>query len=389
MRVLFAPDSYKESLSALAVARAMAAGWDRADPAADLRLAPIADGGEGTTEALVAATAGRLVMVDTEDPLGRPMRAAFGVLGDGVTAVVETAAASGLALVGKQERDALRASTYGTGLLLRAALDMGYRKFILGLGGSATTDGGAGFAEALGYRFLGESGDPVPRGGIGLAAISHIDTSTRHPALSESHFTAACDVDNPLVGKRGAAFTFSPQKGATREQVRALDGGLAHFASQVEATFGRSISAMAGAGAAGGFGGGLVGIFGARLQAGFTLVAEAMCLADAIANADLVVTGEGRTDAQTLRGKAPAGVARMAKAAGVPCIIISGSLGPGYEPLYNEGTAGIFPAVSGPIHLRAAMAGAAELVEAAAFRFARYTLALKGMPIRALLDLEG
>ena len=320
MRVVIAPDSFKGSLSAVEVAEALARGVRRAWPAAQVELLPVADGGEGWVETLVRATGGRLVTRQVTGPLGEPVEAQYGLFqqdGEEV-AVIEMAAASGLTLVPPDRRDPRVTTTRGTGELIRDALDQGARRLLVGIGGSATNDGGAGMAQALGVRFLDEAGAELPPGGAALARLARVDLSGLDPRLAQTEVVVACDVDNPLTGERGAAAVYGPQKGATPEMVQELDAALAHFADVVEGVIGRSFRELPGAGAAGGLGFGLMAFAGARLQRGIELALETLQADRHFAWASLVITGEGRIDRQTLHGKVPFGVARRAAAFGVP-----------------------------------------------------------------------
>ncbi len=371
MRVIVAPDSFKGSVSAPGVAAAMARGVKAVFPAAEVRQVPIADGGEGTVEALVAATGGRLEHAVVTGPLGAPVRAGWGVLGDGETAVIEMAAASGLPLVPTDRRDPRVATTFGTGELVRAALDAGLSKIILGLGGSATSDGGAGLARALGARFLDAAGVELPEGGAALSRLSRIDLSGLDPRLAAADLLVACDVDNPLTGPRGAAAVYGPQKGATPALVRELDLALGRFAEVAKAATGRDVAGAAGAGAAGGLGAGLLFFSPARLRPGVALVLEAVGFAALVEGADLVITGEGRTDAQTAMGKAPVGVAAVARRFGVPVICLAGGLGQGADDVLRAGVDALASVVPQPMALEEAMARGPELIEAATARACR------------------
>jgi len=363
MRILVAPDSFKGSLSAMAVAEAMERGIRAVFPDAEVARLPIADGGEGTVEALVSATGGRRLEAVVTGPLGRPVTAAWGVLGDGLTAVIEMAAASGLTLVPREERDPLAATSFGTGQLLRAALDLGLRRIIIGLGGSATNDGGAGMAQALGARLLDRDGAPLGPGGARLAGLARIDLEGLDPRLAETELLVACDVDNPLCGERGASAVFGPQKGASPAMVAELDAALGRFAELAAAATGRDVARAPGAGAAGGMGAGLLFFTGARIRPGVEIVLEANDFAEKVRGADLVFTGEGRTDAQTAMGKAPVGVARAAAPFGVPVICLSGGLGPGHELVLEQGICALAAIVPGPMALEACLAEAGRLVE--------------------------
>lgn len=323
MKILLAPDSFKGCLTAREVADALADGLRSVRPACATVHIPVADGGEGFCEAILSARGGEWVHADTVDPLGRPLRARYALCGD--TAVVETAAASGLPLLRPVERNPLQTSSYGTGLLIRDALERGCREFLIGLGGSATHDAGTGLLSALGFRFLDASGQVLPGCGASLSRIAAIDRSAAHPALAAAHFTAACDVDTPFCGPGGAAEVFAPQKGATPEQVRLLDAGSASFAEVI-----RTVEDDGkGYGAAGGIGGALHALLGARLSSGIDLVLDAAGFDAQLRDAALVITGEGRLDGQTARGKAAAGILRRAQRAGVPVAAVCGRVAPG------------------------------------------------------------
>ena len=379
MRVVVAPDSYKGSASALAVAEAMARGVGAVFPGAEVRLVPIADGGEGTVEALVAATGGRIRHHDVHGPLGEPVRAHWGVLGDGETAVVEMAAASGLPLVPRDRRDPRLTSTRGTGELLLAALDAGLSRLIVGIGGSATNDGGAGMARALGARFLDVAGADLPEGGGALARLARVDLSGLDPRLGAARVLVACDVDNPLTGPRGASAVYGPQKGATPEMVRELDAALDTFARVVATATARDVASLPGAGAAGGLGAGLLFFTPATLRPGVEIVLEVTGFDAIVRAADLVITGEGRTDRQTAMGKAPVGVAAAAKRHGVPVLCVSGGLGDGADDVLAKGVDAVASAVPGPMPLEEAMARAPELVERATARACRLVKVGMGM----------
>jgi len=371
MRIIVAPDSFKGCLSALGVAQAMARGIHEVWPRAEVVQVPIADGGEGTVEAMVAATGGRLERTRVAGPLGDPVDAAWGVLGDGRTAVVEMAAASGLPLVPPARRDPRAASTAGTGQLVRAVLDAGLRKLVIGIGGSATNDGGTGLASALGARFLDAQGRNLPPGGAALARLDRIDLAGLDPRLDELEILVACDVDNPLTGPRGASAVYGPQKGATPEMVAELDHALEVLARVATAATGRSVADQPGAGAAGGLGAGLLWFTPARLRPGVGIVLEATGFEAKVAGADLVFTGEGRTDAQTAMGKAPVGVAAVAQRHGVPVVCLAGGLGEGADAVLRHGIAAVASIVPGPMALEACLARGAELIEAAAARACR------------------
>ncbi len=371
MRIVVAPDSYKGSVIALGVAEAMERGIHAVFPEAEVTKVPIADGGEGTVEALVAATGGRLQYAEVRGPLGKPVRAHWGISGDGTTAFIEMAAASGLPLVPEEKRDPRITSTFGTGELMKAALDAGLRKLIVGIGGSATNDGGMGMARALGVRFFDAKGRDLPEGGAALAGLARIDLSGLDPRLAEASIRVACDVTNPLCGPRGASAVYGPQKGATPDMVAELDAALGIFAKAATAATGRDISGSEGAGAAGGLGAGLLYFTPARLEPGVSIVLETTNFEARVHGADLVITGEGCTDSQTVMGKAPVGVAAAAKRHGVPVICLSGGLGEGAEEVLKHGIDALGSIVSRPMTLKACMDQGAALVEAATARICR------------------
>ena len=367
MKLVIAPDSFKESLDAEGVAHAIAKGIESTLADVDIHCVPVADGGEGTTEALIAATSGQQHTAEVTGPLGQPLNAIWGVLGhqEGVplTAVVETAAASGLDKILPEQRDALTASTYGTGELILKALDQGARRIIMGLGGSATNDGGTGLLRALGAKFLDAAGQELAEGGAALAHLDCVDLTGFDPRLAETEFLVACDVDNPLLGERGASAIFGPQKGATPEQVQQLDDALARLADVSADLLGKDLRDRAGAGAAGGLGYALVQFLDARLAPGIDLVLEAVDFHKTLEGADLVITGEGRMDGQSLSGKTPVGVARWAKQHDLPVIALCGSIGEGAEGVHEVGIDALFSVVPGVCSLEEALANGAENLE--------------------------
>jgi len=331
----------------------------------------MADGGEGTVQSLVDATSGRIVNIDVTGPLGEPVAAFFGVLGDGVTAVIEMAAASGLPLVPRGLRNPLRATTRGTGELIVSALDMGCRKFIIGIGGSATNDGGAGMAQALGVRLLDAHDAEIGPGGAELARLARIDASGLDTRASQSEFVVACDVDNPLTGPRGASAVYGPQKGATPEMVGMLDDALKNLASVIRRDLDVDVDGIPGAGAAGGLGAGLMAFLGASLRRGIDIVVETVGLREQMKGATLVITGEGRTDFQTLFGKTPMGVANVAKSLGIPVVVISGAIADDAGGLYAHGIDALMSIAKGPCTIDEAIAGAGPLMADAAETAAR------------------
>lgn len=342
MKIIIAPDSFKESVSASRCAQAIKAGFVSIFPQAECVCLPIADGGEGTVEAMVEATDGKMVMLPVMGPLGDFVGAFYGLSGDGQTAFIEMAAASGLMLVPAGERNPLRATSYGTGELIRHALDAGVRHIILDIGGSATVDGGMGMAQALGARFLDERGESVGLGGGALQRLVKIDLSDLDPRLHDCRIEVACDVDNPLLGERGAAAVFGPQKGACIEMVAVLERGLQNYARVMLAATGQDVAPMVGGGAAGGMGAAARVFLNATLKSGIDIVLEAVHLEEALRDADLVITGEGRMDSQTVGGKAPIGVARIAKKYDIPVIGIAGVLGDGVEAVHQHGIDAVF-----------------------------------------------
>ncbi len=355
MKIVIAPDSFKESLSAEKCCQAIKAGFSTLFPDAHYICLPIADGGEGTVEAMVAATDGNIVKLEVCGPMGETVNAFYGLTGDGKTAVIEMAAASGLMLVAPEKRNPLLASSFGTGELIRHALDNGIRHIILGIGGSATVDGGMGMAQALGVRFLDADGQALAANGGNLARVASIEMNECDPRLANCHIEVACDVDNPLVGARGAAAVFGPQKGATPEMVEELEQGLQNYARVLQQLTEINVCQMAGGGAAGGMGIAAAVFLNADLNAdikpgieivlnavNLAIVLNAVNLAQAVQGAALVITGEGRIDSQTAGGKAPLGVASVAKQFNVPVIGIAGVLGDGVEVVHQYGIDAVF-----------------------------------------------
>ena len=342
----------------------------------------MADGGEGTVNALVAATGGSYREVLVTGPLGEPVAARFGLLGDGRTAALEMASASGLVLVPAERRNPLITTTRGTGELLLAAIDAGASRLIVGIGGSATNDGGAGLGQALGYRLLDSEGRDLEPGGGSLGRLARIDRSNRHHRLQGVEVAVACDVTNPLCGPRGASAVYGPQKGATPAMIETLDANLTRFAEIVRRDLGVSIDEIPGSGAAGGLGGGLVAFAGGRLEKGIDLVIDAVNLAGRLAGADLCLTGEGALDDQSAYGKTAVGVARLARSLGCPTLALAGTIGPGAEATHEHGIDAYFSICSGPIGLDQAMARAGELLEAATEQAVRTYLAGHGRTSR-------
>ena len=370
-RVLVCPQSYKGSLDAVGVAEAMVAGLRQVWPEAAFDVVPVADGGEGTVEALVNATGGSYREAAVEDPLGRPVTARWGMLGDGQTAVIEMAAASGLPLLQRSERDPLVTSTFGTGQLIKAALDAGARRLIVGIGGSATNDGGAGMAFALGARFIDAQGKYLPRGGKALGKLSRIDISRLDQRLGETEIIVASDVTNPLTGPDGASEVYGPQKGATPEGVRTLDAALARYAEVLKADLGADVANVPGAGAAGGLGAGLMAFGNARMERGVDLIFAAMEFDRHLDGCGIVFTGEGRIDDQDVFGKAPIVVAERAQARNLPVVVIVGSIGLGYEACYEHGVSAVISIMNRPMPIERAVQQTRQLIVEASAGAAR------------------
>jgi len=360
MLIAIAPDSFKGTLSADAAAKAIAAGLRRALPQARLRLIPMADGGEGTMDAVVAAAHGSWRRCRVYDPLGRRITARYGAFAGGRRVIIEMAAAAGLPLLKPDERNPLATSTCGVGELLRHALDRGARQVALGIGGSATNDGGTGLARALGARFLDRRSRELPPGGGSLTALTRIDLSALDPRLRRVTLEVACDVTNPLCGPRGASAVYGPQKGAMPAMVRRLDAGLRRLAEVTRRDLGLDVAATPGAGAAGGLGFGLLAFCGARLRRGVELVADAVRLEQKLAGCDLVITGEGRMDAQTINGKTPMGVAAVAQRVGVPVIALCGCTGDGWQAAHRIGITAVFSSTTCRLTEADVTSGAAE-----------------------------
>ncbi|MCT8951356.1 glycerate kinase [Pseudomonas lundensis] len=362
MKIVIAPDSFKDSLSAEKVADAIAAGLADVLPHAQLIKCPMADGGEGTVDAIVAAGNGQLRREQVQGPLGEPVYANWGWLPETRTAIIEMAEASGLQLVALEQRDACVSSTYGTGELIKAALEAGAQRIILAIGGSATNDAGAGALQALGLGLFDAQDRALPHGGLALAQLARIDLQGLDPRLVDVRFEIAADVNNPLCGEQGASAIFGPQKGASPAQVQQLDHALGHFADHCAKVLPKDVRDEPGSGAAGGLGFAAKAFFGAQFRAGVDVVAELVNLNEAVQGAALVITGEGRFDAQTLRGKTPFGVARIARSNGVPVVVLAGTLGEGYQALYEHGIHAAFAVASGPMTLDYACAHASQLL---------------------------
>lgn len=368
MKFVIAPDSFKGSMTAKEATVAIQAGLQKIFPDAEYELVPMADGGEGTVQSLVDATNGQLITTDVQNPLDETVSAFYGVLGDQQTAVIEMSAASGIQFVTTETKNPLITTTYGTGQLIKDALDRGMRRFIIGLGGSATNDGGAGMAEALGVQFLDENGQQIARGGAALATLHEIDMSNLDPRVAESEFLLASDVTNPLVGETGASAVFGPQKGATPAMVTELDAALTNYAAVIKAQLGVDLANTPGAGAAGGLGAGMLAFTQAKMQSGISLVVEATEVVAKAANADVAFVGEGAIDFQTQYGKTPMGAAQAIKQASPNAKVIglAGYVGDGIDALYDLGIDAVFSIVPGAVDLPTAMkTGEANLTRTA------------------------
>jgi len=366
MKIIIAPQGFKGNLTALEVARAIEEGIKRVVPHAKTTIKPMADGGEGTVQALVDATGGEMMVTEVTGPLEERVTAHWGILSDKTTAVIEMAAASGLPLVPPEKRNPLVTTTYGTGELIRTALDHGCRKLIIGIGGSATNEGGAGMAQALGAKFLDARGEELPFGGAALARLEHIDVSNLDPRLADFDVTLASDVNNPLCGPRGASAIYGPQKGATPEMVKQLDAALAHYADVIQKDLGIDVRDVPGAGAAGGLGLGLMVFLKAKMVPGIDVVIKATKLVADLKGADLVFTAEGRIDRQSAMGKVPTGVALKAKEFGSPVIALAGEVADDYRVVYEQGIDAVLSIAPGPISLEQSMADAEKLIANAA-----------------------
>jgi len=370
MRIVIAPDSFKGCLNALNVAFAMSRGVQRVYPNSVIDMIPMADGGEGTVEAILCAVRGEKIKIDVTDPLGRSIGAAYALIDEGETAIIEMAAASGLTLLSNQERNLRVTSTQGTGMLIRNALDLGVKKILLGIGGSATNDGGAGMAVALGVKLLDAEGIELAQGGAALLNVANIDMSRLDPRLAKVQIEVLCDVQNPLCGPEGASVVYGPQKGANPEAIRVLDTALLKFGEVLSRVAGTNLLELAGGGAAGGLGAGVVGFLGAKLRPGSQMVLEVANADEKIKHADLVLTGEGRTDFQTAYGKVPVGVgvSALAKKYSVPVLVISGSVKGSPDFLADLGVASCFSVAEGPATLDEAFLKAEEQLERAVWR---------------------
>ncbi len=371
MKIVVAPDSFKESLTAKEVAETIEEGIKKVFPQAKVIRIPLADGGEGTVEAMVEARGGKILLQEVTSPLGGKIKGRFGILDDGFTGIVEMAQASGLSLVPRPQRNPLLTTTYGTGELIKAALDRGCRRIIVGVGGSATVDGGAGMAQALGAKLLNRAGKQIAFGGGNLGEIVSIDMSSFDSRVKNTKVLVASDVDNPLCGPKGAASVYGPQKGATPEMVKILEKNLTHFAMMIKKYLNKEVKDIPGAGAAGGLGAGLIAFLGAELRSGIKLMIEASRLEERIKGADLVISGEGRIDEQTAYGKAPIGVAEIAEREKVPVIIMGGEIRGDVKALYERGVDAVVSCVDRILPLAEAMKEARQNLRQATERAMR------------------
>jgi glycerate kinase len=376
MKIVLAPDSFKGNLTSLQVASALEKGIKRVIPNANCIKVPMADGGEGTVQSLVDATGGKFIRKRVTGPAGKPVTARYGMLADNETAVIEMAEASGLPLVEGKERNPLKTTTYGTGELILDAINRGAVKIILGIGGSATTDGGSGMAQALGVRFLDKHGHEITEPGTGgmLDRIAKIDIKGLEPRVRKTKIVVASDVNNPLFGKNGAAYVFGPQKGATPAMVKKLDANLKHFAKLIKKDLRKDVTKLKGAGAAGGLGAGLVAFTRAKLKSGIDIVVEATALPEYIKGADLVITGEGRVDFQTAFGKTPAGVAKAARKLNVPTVAIGGGVTDDARAVFEYGIDGLASACARDMTLEEAITNSRSHLANAAERVIRLVL---------------
>lgn len=362
MNIVVAPDSFKESLSAKQVAASINKGVLNIIPDANITQIPISDGGEGLLDALVEVLGGNRITIFCKDPLNRTIQAEYGILGDGITAVIEMAKASGLELLKEDEKNPWITSTYGTGQLIKNALDRSCTKMIIGIGGSATNDGGIGMVKALGGKFLNKYGEEIDEGGGALNELDTIDLSNFDQRIKDCDIVVACDVTNPLTGENGASFVYGGQKGGSQDQIKLLDRNLVNYASVIKNDLGIEVETVHGAGAAGGMGAGLIGFLHADLKRGIDLILETLKVEKQIKNADLVITGEGKIDAQTLQGKTVLGIAKLARKYEVPVIAITGKIGEGIENIYDQGVTSVFSIVDQPMLLNDAIGQADTLI---------------------------
>lgn len=374
LKIVIAPDSFKECLTAMQVADAISEGIKRVVPEAEIIIIPVADGGEGTVEALIIATCGEIIVTPTVDALNRPIQSFFGILGDRKTAVIEMAAASGIELLSQEERNPYITSTFGTGLLIKSAIEAGYTQIILAIGGSATNDGGAGMAQSLGFDLLDKNRKSIGLGGIALGDLQSIEHSNVNPLLQKVKITVAGDVRNPLLGAFGATHVYGPQKGATPEMVQILEVNMTHYAKVLQKEFKMNVAEIPGAGAAGGLGAGLMTFCTAEMSSGIELINKLTHLEDHIKQASIVFTAEGKIDSQTAFGKTISGVAQLAKKYKVPVIALTGIVKDDLTELYNQGVTSVFAIGNEPMTLGESKARAKELLSATSERIMRLVM---------------
>jgi len=376
LKILVAPDSFKGSLTATEVCDCIAEGIHEFTLDVDIELLPLADGGEGTVQSLVDATGGQIINKNVTGPLGKKVKAFYGILGDYKTAVIEMAAASGLMIIPEEKRDPLKTTTYGTGELIKSALEHDITEIIIGIGGSATNDAGIGMAQALGVKFTDKNGEEVGLGGKSLDKIKNINLNGLDQRLKDIEIFVACDVDNPLYGKRGAAYIYAPQKGADHKVVKKLDSNLRYFNEVVKKELGRDINQVAGAGAAGGLGGGLVAFLDAELKKGTDIILETVKFDQKLQGIDLVITGEGMIDGQSIFGKTPIGVGKRAQKHDIPVIAVAGSLGKGVEKVLDHGINAYFSIVDRPDNLNSIIKRSKQLLKNLSEQIARIVINL-------------
>ncbi|MFD1414069.1 glycerate kinase family protein [Oceanobacillus jeddahense] len=371
-KIIIAPDSFKESMTAKQAAEAIARGFSTVfQEEVNPEIIPMADGGEGTTQSLADALQGTIYYKTVTNSNGEPVQAAYAISGDNSTAIIEAAEASGLELIPPHQRNPLLATTYGTGELIQAALEHGITKIILGIGGSATNDGGAGMLEALGVQFYHRNGERLDQGGGHLIDLDHIDISNLDPRLENVEIVVACDVDNPLLGANGASAVYGPQKGATEDMVNQLDKALRNYHNVQERTTSKSVKDIPGSGAAGGLGAGLLAFLDAKLEPGVEIVLKETNFYERASGADLVITGEGKIDGQTIYGKTPVGVAKAAKQSNIPVIAVCGTLGQNYEKVYEHGIDAAFSVIQAPCELKDALENGPVYLEGLATNIAK------------------
>lgn len=371
MKIVLAPDSFKESMSAMEVCQSIGKGFRKVFPDSEYVNVPIGDGGEGTVQSFVDMSGGEIIDVEVIGPLGDKVEGFYGLSSDKKTAYIEAAAAAGLDQVPVEKRNPFDTSTFGVGELIKSALDQGVQHIILGIGGTATNDGGIGMAAALGVRFLDQAEQELEPVVGALDQLEHIDISALDSRLNDVHFEIACDVSNPLIGESGASYVFGPQKGATAEMVQVLDELLASYATIIEKSLGKSVKDVSGAGAGGGLGAAAIVFLGAQLKSGIDVMLDFVRFDELLDNADLVITGEGKMDSQTIYGKAPIGVAKRAQKQSIPVIAIAGALGEGYHNVYQHGIDAAFSIVNGAATLEDALKNGKKNTESTAENIAR------------------